>query len=272
MSGVGPRVAAEFRDREELVPLPCRLPRVGACAFSLSSISLQSVTVSSVSEQSLWSVLFSMEKFSATGSDGVSIRILKLCFGAIGHVLLFILNSCLTSCEVPEFWKYSLVLTPSRYPVVLANHPNSVPSPSSPPSSSIVEKVAQQQLYAYMAGNHLFSSSHQVTAPTTQQKPRLPPYPTTSFPPRPPGARPSVFSTCPNDTTRWWIYRWSVGKYRLSPPDGMTKASPTQCISCAQVNHFKMILLPHNMMMRQVILPSAKYKLMFLGRGHAMGM
>ena len=66
--GVGPRVAAEVRDRGEPLHLPCRLPRVGACAFSLLPISLQS----------LRSVLFSMKNSSTSGSDGVSIRILKL--------------------------------------------------------------------------------------------------------------------------------------------------------------------------------------------------
>ena len=146
--GVGPRVAAEVRDRGEPLPLPCRLPRVGACAFSLSPISLQS----------LRSVLFSMKNSSATGSDGVSIRILKLCFDAIGHVLLFILNSCLTTCEFPDSWKHSIV-----HPIHKSGNPsdpsNFRPISIVPAVAKVVEKVAQQQLYSYMAGNHLFSSS-----------------------------------------------------------------------------------------------------------------
>ena len=146
--GVGPRVAAEVRDRGETLQLPCRLPRVGACAFSLSSISLQS----------LRSVLFSMKNSSATGSDGVSIRILKLCFDAIGHVLLFILNSCLTTCEFPASWKHSIV-----HPVHKLGSPSEAsnfrPISIVPAFAKLVEKVAQQQLYTYMAGNHLFSSS-----------------------------------------------------------------------------------------------------------------
>ena len=39
--GVGPRVAADVLGRGESLPLPCRLPRVGACAFSLQPITLQ---------------------------------------------------------------------------------------------------------------------------------------------------------------------------------------------------------------------------------------
>ena len=145
--GVGPRVAAEVRDRGETLQLPCRLPRVGACALSLSSISLQS----------LRSVLFSMKNSSATSSDGVSIRILKLCFDAICHVLLFILN-CLTTCEFPASWKHSIV-----HPVHKSGSPSEAsnfrPISIVPAFAKLVEKVAQQQLYTYMAGNHLFSSS-----------------------------------------------------------------------------------------------------------------
>ena len=146
--GVGPRVAAEVRNRGEPLPLPCRLPRVGACAFSLTPISLQS----------LRSVLFSMKNSSATGSDGVSIRILKLCFDSIGRVLLFILNSCLSTCEFPASWKHSIV-----HPIHKSGSPSDVsnyrPISIVPAFAKVVEKVAQQQLYSYMSGNHLFSSS-----------------------------------------------------------------------------------------------------------------
>ena len=104
------------------------------------------------------SVLFSMKNSSATGSDGVSIRILKLCFDAIGHVLLFILNSCLTTCEFPASWKHSIV-----HPIHKSGSPSEAsnfrPISIVPAFAKLVEKVAQQQLYSYMAGNHLFSSS-----------------------------------------------------------------------------------------------------------------
>ena len=80
--GVGPRVAREVRDKGEPPLLPCRLPRVGACSFTLEPISLDS----------LHSILFSMKNSGACGSDGICIRILKLCFDAIGHVLLHIIK------------------------------------------------------------------------------------------------------------------------------------------------------------------------------------
>ena len=37
---VGPRVAGEVRDMGEPPELPCRLPRVGACSFSLVPLTL----------------------------------------------------------------------------------------------------------------------------------------------------------------------------------------------------------------------------------------
>ena len=99
-----------------------------------------------------------MKNSSATGSDGVSIRIFKLCFDAIGHVLLFILNSCLTTCEIPASWKHSIV-----HPIHKAGSPSETsnfrPISIVPAFAKLVEKVAQQQLYSYMSGNHLFSSS-----------------------------------------------------------------------------------------------------------------
>ena len=146
--GVGPRVAAEVRDRGEPLHLPCRLPRVGACAFSLLPISLQS----------LRSVLFSMKNSSTSGSDGVSIRILKLCFGAIGHVLLYFVNTCLTTCDFPASWKHSII-HPIHKSGDTSQASNYRPISIVPAFAKLVEKVAQQQLYTYMAGNHLFSSS-----------------------------------------------------------------------------------------------------------------
>ena len=81
--GVGPRVAGGVRARGTPPPLPCRLPRVGACAFKVHPITFQF----------LQSNLFSMKNSRACGSDGICIQILKLCFGAIGHILLYIINT-----------------------------------------------------------------------------------------------------------------------------------------------------------------------------------
>ena len=146
--GVGPRVAGEVRDRGEPLPLPGRLPRVGACAFTLKPVSLDF----------LRSVLFSMKNSGACGSDGICTRILKLCFDVIGHVFLHIINTCLTTCEFPASWKHSIV-HPIHKSGSLSETSNFRPISIVPAFPKLVEKVVQRQLYSYMATNHLFSSS-----------------------------------------------------------------------------------------------------------------
>ena len=58
---VGPRVAAEVASQGPAPDLGCRLPRVGACAFSVSPVSLET----------LRRTVFSMRNTSASGSDGL---------------------------------------------------------------------------------------------------------------------------------------------------------------------------------------------------------
>ena len=146
--GVGPRVAADVLGRGEPLPLPCRLPRVGACTFSLQPITLQGLRF----------ILFSMKNSASSGSDGICIRILKLCFGSIGHVLLYIINSCLTSCDFPASWKHSTV-HPIHKTGDPSNPSNFRPISIVPAFAKLVEKVVQRQVYTYMSENHLFSPS-----------------------------------------------------------------------------------------------------------------
>ena len=146
--GVGPRVAGEVRDRGEPPQLPCRLPRVGACAFTLEPVSLDF----------LRTILFSMKNSGACGSDGICIRILKLCFDAIGHVFLHIINTCLTTCDFPASWKHSIV-HPIHKSGRLSDASNFRPISIVPAFPKLVERIVQRQLYYYMASNHLFSQS-----------------------------------------------------------------------------------------------------------------
>ena len=146
--GVGPRVAGEVRNRGGPPYLPCRLPRVGACAFTLQPIS----------HDFLRSVLFSMKNSGACGSDGICTRILKLCFDVIGHVFLHIINTCITTCEYPASWKHSIV-HPIHKSGSLSESSNFRPISIVPAFPKVIEKVVQRQLYSYMANNHLFSSS-----------------------------------------------------------------------------------------------------------------
>ena len=98
-ANVGPRVAAGLSDLGPPPDIPCRLPRVGACVFRVSGTTLSG----------LREVMFSMKRTGACGSDGICIRILILCFDVIGPILLHIINTCLTTCDIPDTWKHSLV-------------------------------------------------------------------------------------------------------------------------------------------------------------------
>ena len=158
---VGPRVAAGLAGLGVPPDVPCRLPRFGACAFRVAGVTLTE----------LREVVFSMKRSGACGfsgftvsdmwseiPDGISIRILLLCFDAIGPVLLHIINACLSSCDFPDSWKHSLV-----HPIFKSGNPDIVfnyrPISIVPTIAKVVERVVQRQLAAYMSDNHLLSSS-----------------------------------------------------------------------------------------------------------------
>ena len=145
---VGPRVAADLAGLGVPPDVPCRLPRVGACAFRVAGVTLTE----------LREVVFSMKRSGACGPDGISIRILLLCFDAIDPVLLHIINACLTLCDFPDSWKHSLVypIFKSGDPAVISNYR---PISIVPFMAKVVERVVQRQLSAYMSNNYLLSSS-----------------------------------------------------------------------------------------------------------------
>ena len=83
---VGPGVAAEIGARGTVPVTETRLPRVGACSFELSP----------VTREMLGHTVFSMRSSAACGADGVCIRMLRAGFPAIGDLILYIDNTCLT--------------------------------------------------------------------------------------------------------------------------------------------------------------------------------
>ena len=145
---VGPRVAASLTDLGVPPDVPCRLPRVGACGFCVTGVTLTE----------LREVMFSMKRSGACGPDGICVRILILSFDVIGPILLHIINTCLTTCDIPSAWKHSLV-----HPIFKSGDPTLIPNyrPISivPVMAKIVERVVQRQLFAYMSDNHLLSSA-----------------------------------------------------------------------------------------------------------------
>ena len=144
--GVGPRVAGEVRGMGEVPSAPCRLPRVGACAFELMPLS--------VSE--LRAVVFGLSSSSACGEDGISIHVFRACFDSIGGVLLHLLNSSITQSDIPQSWKHSLV-----HPILKSGDPsdpsNFRPISIVPVITKILERAVHQQLYSYLSENHLLS-------------------------------------------------------------------------------------------------------------------
>ena len=143
---VGPRVAGEVASQGPAPHLDCRLPRVGACAFTVRPVSLYT----------LRRIVFSMRNTSARGDDGLCIRAIKASFDAIGDILLHIINTCLFNSDFPDSWKHSIV-----HPIYKSGDPSS-PSNFRPISivpvlGKIVERVVQRQLYYYLSTNHLLS-------------------------------------------------------------------------------------------------------------------
>ena len=145
---VGPRVAASLASSGVPPDVPCRLPRVGACGFRVAGVTLTE----------LREVVFSMKRSGACGPDGVCIRILLLCFDAIGPLLLHVVNSCLSTSDFPNSWKHSLV-----HPIFKSGDPDLIsnyrPISIVPIMAKVVERLVQRQLSSYMSHNHLLSSS-----------------------------------------------------------------------------------------------------------------
>ena len=147
--GVGPSVAREIAESGTPAgTLTCRVPRVGACAF----------TVSTIDYDTLKKTIGGMRNTSACGLDGLCIRVIKLCFEAIGVPLLNIVNTCLANCDFPVSWKHSLI-HPIHKSGPSSNPANFRPISLVPVMAKIVEKIVQRQLYAYLSTNDLLASS-----------------------------------------------------------------------------------------------------------------
>lgn len=145
---VGPRVTAELAALGEPPAVPTRLPRVGSCAFTLEPVTLSH----------LHSTVFSMRNSSATGTDGICIRIIKLTFNILGHIFLHIINTCITGNDIPPAWKHALV-----HPIHKSGNPDNPshfrPISILPSISKVVERLVQHQLHHYLHSNHLLSDS-----------------------------------------------------------------------------------------------------------------
>ena len=82
----------------------------------------------------------------------------RMSFDAIGPVLLHLVNSSISLSGVPQSWKHS-VIHPIHKTGNPSNPSNFRPISIVPVVSKIVERAVHQQLYNYLAENHLLSST-----------------------------------------------------------------------------------------------------------------
>ena len=145
---VGPRIAAEIRNKKAATDLSVRLPRVGTCSFQLQTVTLSE----------LGHTIFGMRNSGACGADGICIRMLKAGFPTIGRVILHIVNTCINLSDIPDSWKHS-----SIRPIFKSGNPsdptNFRPISLVPVIMKVVEHIVQQQMYHYLQQNHLLASS-----------------------------------------------------------------------------------------------------------------
>ena len=83
---------------------------------------------------------------------------MKAGFSAIGHVILCIINACITNSDIPDSWKHCTI-----HPIFKSGSPsdptNFRPISLVPVIMKVVERVVHQQLYHYLSHNHLLASS-----------------------------------------------------------------------------------------------------------------
>ena len=85
-------------------------------------------------------------------------RFIKECIDFICPVITHIVNTSLTSHDVPSAWKLALV-HPIQKTAKSTDVSNFRPISILPTIAKIVERVVYEQLYAYFTDHHLFSSS-----------------------------------------------------------------------------------------------------------------
>ena len=75
-------------------------------------------------------------------------------FERLGHALLNIINSCLTTGDIPSTWKHALV-TPIPKRKASTEPSNTRPISILPAAMKVAERVVQRQLVTYLDDNHL---------------------------------------------------------------------------------------------------------------------
>ena len=128
--------------------VPFLLPRVLTCSFHVSPVTLES----------LMYTLGKLNPSKSSGLDGISVYLYQKCFYGLGHILLELVNSSLTSGCVPQAWKHGLV-TPLPKSSDLSDAAKFRPITVVPGISKIVERIVHQQLSGCFEKHQLWSSA-----------------------------------------------------------------------------------------------------------------
>ena len=62
-------------------------------------------TYFSISDERILSIIISLDSNKAHGWDGISVRVIKICDGALLQPLRLIFESCISQGVIPEIWK-----------------------------------------------------------------------------------------------------------------------------------------------------------------------
>ena len=143
---VGHRIAAELAGRRDGPAPPPRPPTVCSSAFAVRPATLPELS----------GALGRVSGSKATGSDGVSLQLIRRCFPVVGPHVLRIINSSIVTGKVPAVWKHAKVV-----PIYKAGD-RLQPASFRPVSvlsviGKITEKLVSVQLCSYLAENHIMS-------------------------------------------------------------------------------------------------------------------
>ena len=144
---VGPATAAAVPPPTGSVPI--RLPRVSSSRFEVQPVDIDT----------LCSTVLGMKASTATGTDGVSVRMIQTFLAGLRYPLLNVVNTCLTTCHIPQCWKHALV-TPVPKGKSSNDPKNTRPISILPAVMKIVERLVQHQLVTYLEDCHLLSDAH----------------------------------------------------------------------------------------------------------------
>ena len=143
-ASVGPDVADALASCDAGETLSPRPPRVCSGRLSLRPATLPELSAA----------LQQMSSSRASGSDGITISMLRATFPVVGPHLLSVINSSIVTCEVPRQWK-SAIVTPLHKKGDPSDPSNYRPISILPTVAKLCERVVCRQLTDYLSSHHI---------------------------------------------------------------------------------------------------------------------